>query len=169
MVDILLLILLGVGFVMGLISGAIKHLISLVAFVLGFIIACLYYQRLGEVLSDFHVTMPALSKVLAFFLLWVIVPIVAELVSKLLTSLLDKLFALGLFNRLLGGILSLAKFSLVLGVLIWFFSSTKMLKEETMQESRLCRPLKAVPEYVYHLLKASPNPFQGGEKGVVDE
>ena len=155
-VDILLLILLSVGFICGLISGAVKQIISLAAFVIGFVIACLYYQQVGEMLSSV-LSMPTLCKVTAFFLLWVIVPIVAELISKLLTSLLDKLIVMGLLNRLLGGILSLAKYALVLGALIWLFSSANLLKEETMQKSKLCKPLKAVPEYVYNILKASPS------------
>lgn len=154
--DILLLILLGIGFVVGLVSGAVKQIISLTAFVIGFVIACLYYQQLGEIL-DSVLSIPTLSKVVAFFLLWVIVPIVVEMVSKLLTSLLDKTFVMGLLNRLLGGVLGLAKYALVLGAFIWLFSSANLIKEETMQESKLCRPLKAVPEYIYHLLKASPS------------
>ena len=155
-VDIILLIILAVGFIVGLISGAVKQIISLAAFVIGFVIACLYYQQVGEMLSSV-LSMPTLCKVTAFFLLWVIVPIVAELISKLLTSLLDKLIVMGLLNRLLGGILSLAKYALVLGALIWLFSSANLLKEETMQKSKLCKPLKAVPEYVYNILKASPS------------
>ena len=169
--DILLLILLAVGFIIGLFSGAVKQVISLAAFVIGFIIACLYYQRVGEMLDSF-LSIPMLSKVVAFFLLWIIVPVVAELVSKLLTSLLDKLCVMGMLNRLLGGIFGLAKYALVLGALIWFFSSTHMIKEETMQKSKLCRPLKAVPEYVFKVLKTSPclHPAPtGGEKGMVNE
>lgn len=165
--DILLLILLAVGFVTGLISGALKQLISLAAFVIGFVIACLFYQRLGEILSSI-VSLPSFCKVSAFLMLWIVVPIIAGLVGSLLTSLLDKLFAVGFINRLLGGILGMTKYALVLGALIWFFSSINMIKEETMQESKLCRPLKAVPEYVYNLLKASPSPSQGGEKGAVN-
>lgn len=153
--DILLLVLLAVGFVTGLFSGAIKQLISLVAFVVGFIIACLYYQKLAIVLGNL-LPMPVVCKVVAFLLLWLIVPIVAQLIGSLLTSLMDKLFAMGVLNRLLGGILGIAKYALVLGALIWFFSSTNMIKEETMQESKLCRPLKAMPKYVYNTLKAPP-------------
>ena len=145
--DILLLILLAVGFVTGLVSGAIKQLISLVAFVMGLVVAALYYQQLGEVLSR-AVPVPVFCQVAAFLLLWVIVPIVAKMVSYLLTSLLDKLFVMGLLNRLLGGILGLAKYALVLGALIWLFSATSLIREETMQESKLCKPLKAVPEYI---------------------
>jgi len=152
-VDILLLILLAVGFVSGLVSGAVKQIVSLAAFVGGFAIASLYYQQLGEVLAGV-LPMPVFCRVVAFVLLWVIVPIVARLAGALLTSLLDGLFAMGLLNRLLGGIFGTAKYALVLGAFVWLFSSANLIKEETLQESKLCRPLKAIPEYVYNALKA---------------
>ena len=155
--DILLLILLAVGFVSGLFSGAVKQLISLAALVLGFVVASLYYQQLGEVMGNV-VQLPAFCQVVAFLLLWVTVPIVARLVSALLTSMLDKIFVMGLLNRLLGGIFCLAKYAIVLGAFIWLFHTANLIKEETMQASRLCRPLKAVPEFVYNTLKAPSRP-----------
>ena len=163
MIDILLLVLLGVGFVMGLISGAVKQLISLVAFVAGYIIACLYYQKVGEML-DSYLPMPSVRNVVAFLLLWVVVLIVARLLGSLLTSLLDKLFGLGYLNRLLGGILGLAKFALVLGTIVWFFSFTNLIGEEAMQQSKLCGPLKAIPESVYNILKAPSPTLQEGHE-----
>ena len=155
--DILLLILLSVGFVSGLFSGAVKQLISLAALILGFVVASLYYQQLGEVMGNV-VQLPAFCQVVAFLLLWVTVPIVARLVSALLTSMLDKIFVMGLLNRLLGGIFCLAKYAIVLGAFIWLFHTANLIKEETMQASRLCRPLKAVPEFVYNTLKAPSRP-----------
>ena len=149
--DILLLILLGVGFISGLFSGAVKQVISLVAFVAGFVIACLYYQELADVLTRF-LNFPTFCKVLAFVLLLVIVPIVANLIASLLTSVLNWLPAIGLLNRVLGGILCMVKYALILGTFIWFFSSINLLKEETMQKSKLCKPLKALPELVYNTL-----------------
>jgi len=94
------------------------------------------------------VPMPVFCKVVAFLLLWVIVPIVARLAGALLTSLLDKLFVMGVLNRLLGGILGAAKYALVLGTLIWLFLASNLLSEEMMQDSKLCKPLKAAPEYI---------------------
>ena len=149
--DILLLILLAVGFISGIVSGAVRQVISLVAFVLGFVIACFYYQQLGAVLGSV-LPLPAFCNVVAFILLWVVVPIVARLAGTLLTSLLDGLFAVGLLNRLLGGILGVARYGLMLGALIWLFSSMQVISEETMQQSRLARPLKAVPEFIYNLI-----------------
>ena len=150
--DVLLLILLAVGFVSGLFSGAVKQVISLVAFAVGFAVACLYYEELGGML-DAYINQPTLCQVVAFVLLWVVVPIVAKLVARLITSGLNWLPVLGLVNRLLGGLLGLAKYALVLGAFIWFFSSANLLKEETMQKSKLAKPLKAVPEYIFNTLK----------------
>lgn len=150
-VDILLLILLAVGFISGLFSGAVKQFISLVAFVVGFVIASLYYQKLGDVLTGF-VNYPTLCQVAAFALLWLIVPIAANLIASLITKMLNEIPVLGTLNRITGGFLCMLKYALVLGALIWFFSSTKLLKEDTMQQSRLCQPLKALPELVYNAL-----------------
>ena len=105
--DILLLILLAVGFVTGLFSGAVKQLISLIAFVAGYVIACLYYQQLGEWLIRF-LSMTSLCNVLAFILIWCIVPIVANLIASLITKVLNWLPVLDIVNRLLRGIFSLA-------------------------------------------------------------
>lgn len=162
MADIILLVLLGFGFVSGLFSGVVKQIISLVAFVGGFVIACLYYQRLAEVMESV-VAMPVVCQVVAFLLLWVIVPIMAKLVASLLTSVLDKLIVMGLLNRLLGGIFCMAKYALVLGAFVWLFSSMNLIKEETLQESRLCKPLKALPEYLYNTLKAPSHPCNEAE------
>lgn len=155
--DILLLILLAVGFISGLFSGAIKQLISLVAFVTGFVLACLFYQPLADILTGF-LNFPTFCKVVSFLLLWFIVPIIVNLIGSFISSLMNHLPVLGFLNRLLGGVLCMAKYALVLGTLIWFFSSTNLLKEETMQKSRLCKPLKALPEFVYNTLKAPSQP-----------
>ena len=152
--DILLLILLAVGFISGLFSGAVKQVISLVAFVAGFLLACIYYQTLGDILTSV-LNFPTFCKTVAFVLLWVIVPIVASLIASLITSMLNILPVVGMLNRLLGGLLCLAKYALILGALIWLFSSAKLLKEETMQQSKLCLPLKVLPELVYNALATS--------------
>ena len=147
--DILLLILLAVGFISGLFSGAVKQVISLVAFVAGFLLACLYYQTLGDILTSV-LNFPTFCKTVAFVLLWVVVPIAVKVIASLLTSVLNFVPVLGLLNRLLGGLLSMVKYSLVLGALIWLFASTNLIKEETMQKSKLARPLKALPELLYN-------------------
>lgn len=166
--DILLSILLVIGFVTGLVSGAVKQVISLAAFVVGFVVACLFCQPLGEML-DKVAHMPTFCRIVAFLVLWIAVPLVARLIASLFTSVLDNLPALGFLNRLLGGILGTAKYALVLGAFVWLFSSMGLIKETTMQESRLCKPLKSVPEHVYNFLKASSSQQGGGLEEPANE
>ena len=161
--DIFLLILLAVGFVSGLVSGAVKQIVSLIAFVMGFAVASLYYQKVGDVLATV-MPLPTFCRIVAFVLLWVVVPIVSRLLGALLTSMLDGLLGMGFLNRLLGGIFGIAKYALVLGAFVWLFSSMNLIKEETMKESKLCHPLKAIPEYVYNTLKAPNLPCNNAEK-----
>lgn len=157
--DTILFILLAVGFVIGYLIGAVRQFILLVAFVTGFIVSCLFYQQLGEVLNVF-LSMPSLSKVLAFVLLWCLVLITAKIVSSLLSSVLNSLPAIGFLNHVLGGILGVANSALVLGAFIWLLLSLNMIKEETVQRSQLCLDLKAFPELVYNTLKdPSQEPF----------
>ena len=160
--DILLLILLAVGFINGLFSGAVKQIISLVAFVIGFVVACLYYQQLA-VMLDGILSMPKLCRVAAFVLLLVVVPIIIKTVGDWVSSFVDELPGIGFLNRLLGGFVGLVKYALVLGSLIWLFSSMNLIPKETLQKSRLCAPLKALPEYVYNTL-LSPYVSDGAKK-----
>lgn len=160
MTDIILFVILGVGFVSGLVSGAVKQIVSLIAFVMGFAVASLYYQKVGEVLA-IVMPFPTFCRIVAFLLLWVVVPIISRLIGALLTSMLDGLLGMGFLNRLLGGIFGIAKYALVLGAFVWLFSSLNLIKEETMEESKLYKPLKALPELLYNNVLKSHIPKEG--------
>ena len=82
-----MLALLAVGFVLGLMSGAVKQIVSLAALVLGFAVASLYSQELSNVLAD-ALPMPDVCRIVAFVLLWVIVILVARLAGALLTFII---------------------------------------------------------------------------------
>ena len=149
--DLLLLIILAVGLVMGIKTGAVRQLLSLAAFFAGLIVASLYCESLAAVMGTW-IPYPTFCKVVAFLLLWMALPVVAELLGDAFTALLDVLVLPGLANRLAGGVLGLAKYALVLGSLIWLASSMHIISDRTMQESRLCLPLKALPETIYNAL-----------------
>ena len=86
---------------------------------------------------------------LAFILIWIAVPVILGVLGEILTTVLDKLFVLGTVNSILGALLGLIKFQLIIGALIWVLCATKIIGENTMQQSVLCAPLKAVPEALY--------------------
>lgn len=143
------MVLLLLGAIRGWRTGLIKQVVSLGGLIAGLLIAKLCYAMVGDAIAphiDNHTT---LAHVLAFILIWIAVPVILGVLGEILTTVLDKLFVLGTVNSILGALLGLIKFQLIIGALIWVLCATKIIGENTMQQSVLCAPLKAVPEALY--------------------
>lgn len=112
-VDIAILVLLGVGAITGLIKGFVSELISIVGFLLAFIIAN-EVAPLSLPLLDW-LSIPsenAISRVVVWLVILLLVLLLLRLVSTLLTKLLQAL-NIGWINRLLGMILGIVKYTLI--------------------------------------------------------
>lgn len=143
------MVLLLLGAIRGWRTGLIKQVVSLGGLIAGLLIAKLCYAMVGDAIAphiDNHTT---LAHVLAFILIWIAVPVILGVLGEILTTVLDKLFVLGTVNSILGALLGLIKFQLIIGAMIWVLCATKIIGENTMQQSVLCAPLKAVPEALY--------------------
>ncbi|MDO5489430.1 MAG: CvpA family protein [Bacteroidaceae bacterium] len=148
-IDWILVVLLLLGAIRGWCTGLIKQVVSLGGLIAGLLIAKLCYAMVGDAIAphiDNHTT---LAHVLAFILIWIAVPVILGVLGEILTTVLDKLFVLGTVNSILGALLGLIKFQLIIGALIWVLCATKIIGENTIQQSVLCAPLKAVPEALY--------------------
>lgn len=148
-IDWILVVLLLLGAIRGWRTGLIKQVVSLGGLIAGLLIAKLCYAMVGDAIAphiDNHTT---LAHVLAFILIWIAVPVILGVLGEILTTVLDKLFVLGTVNSILGALLGLIKFQLIIGALIWVLCATKIIGENTMQQSVLCAPFKTVPETLY--------------------
>ena len=83
------------------------------------------------------------TSLIAFALLWILVPVVLGFVANLLTRTLRGLH-LGWLNSTLGAAVSLVKFSILLGCLLSAMSALGILNEERMASSRLYAPFRSV-------------------------
>lgn len=151
-IDIVLLILLAVGVIGGWRSGVVKQLLSFAAVFIGLLAAQMYYDELGLYLGTFLTGHVILCKILAFILLCVVVPLLVSLLANLTSALVNKILVVGTLNKILGALVGLFKYGLILGSVIWVFMATGVLKKDVAEQSRLCYPLKAVPETVYTLM-----------------
>lgn len=103
-IDIIILILIGIGILLGLVKGALKQLAGLLGLVVGLLAAkALYATAAAEVFSRVTDNM-TVAQLLAFLAIWVIVPLLFWGVACVLTKALDAV-CLGWINRLLGGVL----------------------------------------------------------------
>ena len=144
-IDIIILLLVLAGAVMGFRKGFIKQLASLVGLVVGLLAAKALYGVVGDQLMGTVTTNSTFAHTLAFFLIWIVVPIVFTLVASLLTKALE-VICLGWINRLLGAILCAVKWLLFISLAIcaieFIDSNNQIIEKNTKESSALYYPVR---------------------------
>ncbi len=140
LLDLILLTPLVFGIARGLYKGLINELASLLSLALGVLLAYQYSDLLFDFLSNYIDEAGSGTKLLSYALIFIATSVVVLLIAKALTKLL-KLVALGLMNRILGGIFGGLKFLLILLILIHIshpiIESQDFYQNESFQNSAL--------------------------------
>ena len=88
----------------------------------------------------------------AFAITFVIIIVAVSLIGKTLTKLAD-LAALGLINKIMGGVFGLLKIGLVLSVVFIFFDrmnkTITFVEKETLEESILYESVKSIAPTIF--------------------
>ena len=141
MLDIFLLIVLLWAIYDGWHDGFVKQLASAVGFLLGLFVAATFYSTLGEYLTVDGSQTNMMTSVVAFFILWIIVPIALGFVAKIVTKAL-KGMCLGLPNSLLGVGVSVVKYLILLSCVLNVMGGLRILDESKTSTSYLYAPCK---------------------------
>lgn len=144
--DIFIGIVLIFALVRGLMNGFIKELASTIGFLVGLFVAATCYETLGEYLTVDGSEVNMFTSIVAFLLLWIIVPIIFGLLATLLTKALD-LTALGIANRIGGGLLSIAKFVVLISCLLNVMMSLRILNNDRIEGSILFEPVVSITQF----------------------
>ena len=155
-IDIIILILIGVGVIQGLMKGSIKQLASIVGFVAGLLLARALFGTVAEQLAPALGTSITIAQILSFILIWVAVPIGCSLVASVLTKALEVVH-LGWLNRLAGAMLGAAKMMLLAGmgiyVLEYIDPKSEMVSKTTKKVSVLYTPMKELVDQCLPVVK----------------
>ena len=140
-IDIVLLILFIPGITRGFYRGVVLQLVSLLAVVVGCIVASRFANGLSELaLHQFTEVDPKLMYVICFALLFLLSAIVMSVLGRLFTKLIH-FASLGWLNRVLGAVFSIFISAFVLGLLISLFeglnSSWQIADPETFKDLRV--------------------------------
>lgn len=144
-IDIIILVIVGAGAVLGFMKGFLKQLAGLLGLVAGLLLAKALYATVAE-----RVFLPltdslTVAQVIAFVAIWLAVPLVFLLVASLLTKAMEAV-ALGGVNRLLGAGLGAVKYALLVSLLIcvveYIDTDHSLLKKTKKQESVLYYPME---------------------------
>ncbi len=158
-IDIILGILLIWGMIKGLSKGLFTSLASLVALVVGIYIAVHFSHVAGAYLEQYVDWSEGAMKLAAFAVTFILVVILVSLAGKLLTKIADYA-ALGILNKILGGVFGVLKVAFIASVIIIFVDSLNqnitIIKKETLDNSILYNPVrKLAPMVLPNVLKNS--------------
>lgn len=150
--DIVIAALLLFGFIRGLMKGLFVEVASLVALIAGVYGSIHFSYFVGDWLQDSVDWEEKYISLTAFAATFIIIIITISLAGKLLTKIAD-FAALGIINKVLGGVFGALKIGLILSVVFIFFGKMNdtipFVKEETLDESVLFEPVKKIAPTIF--------------------
>lgn len=150
--DIVIAALLLFGFIRGLMKGLFVEVASLVALIAGVYGSIHFSYFVGDWLQDSVDWEEKYISLTAFAATFIIIIVTISLAGKLLTKIAD-FAALGIINKVLGGVFGALKIGLILSVVFIFFGKMNdtipFVKEETLDESVLFEPVKKIAPTIF--------------------
>ncbi|MCR4994334.1 MAG: CvpA family protein [Bacteroidales bacterium] len=151
--DILFLIVLAVGAWKGWSNGLLKEVLGLIGVFVGLYVAYLLYEQVGYQLAPQIGCSPTIANIIAFALIWIGVPLLLGLLGSLLTKVLEWA-GLDSVNNLGGALISVIKYAIILGAFCNVLAITRLIPEQSQQNSFLFEPLKRTTSIAFDLAKS---------------
>ncbi|MHA7842008.1 MAG: CvpA family protein [Winogradskyella sp.] len=169
-IDIILAALLLFGFIRGIFKGLFVEIASLVALVLGVYGAIHFSYFAADLLESKVEWNEKTINIIAFAITFVIIVLVISLAGKALTKLAD-FAALGLLNKLLGGVFGALKVGLILSILLIMFNKLNntlpFMEKEDLEKSILYEPVKSLAPMIFpNLIKSGEEQQHEAEEGI---
>ncbi|WP_179352890.1 CvpA family protein [Winogradskyella vidalii] len=151
-VDIVLAALILFGFIRGLFKGFFVEIASLLALVLGVWGAIHFSYFASEFLEPRVDWNEKTMNIVAFAITFVVIVLAIGLAGKALTKLAN-FAALGLLNKLAGGVFGALKIGLILSVLLGVFDKMNdtlpFMEKEDLEKSKLYAPVKSLAAKIF--------------------
>lgn len=150
--DIVLGALILFGLVRGLMKGLFVEVASIVALILGVYGAIHFSNFVAEFLESRVEWDEQYINITAFAVTFIIIVIAIAMAGKALTKLAD-FAALGILNKLLGGVFGALKIGLILSIILIVFnrlnSALPLVEEHEIKSSILYNPVKSIAPFIF--------------------
>ena len=148
--DLVILIVLLIGFTAGLARGFVRGLLGMVGLVLGVMIAAGNYERLAALAPSF-IPGERGAEILSFIVIFLVVIVLVGVVARIIAKAL-RLAALGWLDRLAGAALGVAMAAVVAGVLLLLAVMAGFEEEKLLVESSTAPRVLRVTDMVVGVL-----------------
>jgi len=150
--DIILSVLLLFGLVRGFMKGLFVEVASLVALIAGIYGAIHFSYYAANILENKVNWDEKYINIAAFAITFVLIILIISLAGKALTKLAD-FAALGIINKLLGGVFGALKIGIILSIVLMIFSrmnkSIPFFSEDELKSSILYEPVKTIAPLIF--------------------
>ncbi|WP_215224281.1 CvpA family protein [Echinicola shivajiensis] len=151
-IDIIILILLGIGAYSGYKRGLFIGILSIVAFIIGIVFAFKFMHWGAEILAEKVESLTFMLPFVSFLIIFLIVTLTIRLLAYLVKQTLD-LTLLGTFDNFAGAILGILKWAFMISLLIWAANSFGIeFPEEDLEESRLYNMLEPFAPFIINII-----------------
>ncbi len=154
--DIVILVLLVPGMVVGLVKGFLAQAVSLAGLVVGVWASFKFSNVLSAYLAARITVSETVLSVICFAVIFIAILLLTALLTKILTKVVE-VAMLGWMNRLLGAALSLAVGIIFIGVVISLFEALNQkfafVAPEVLDTSLLYGPVRDIAYFIFPYLK----------------
>ncbi|MFK5958510.1 MAG: CvpA family protein [Lutibacter sp.] len=143
--DVIIAALLIFGFIRGLLKGLFVEVASLIALIAGVYGAIHFSYFVGDLLVEKVSWDERYITIVSFAITFAIIVLVIALLGKMLTKMAN-FAALGLLNKILGGVFGALKIGFILSIILLVFTKLNntipFISDEHKEESILYEPVK---------------------------
>ena len=172
--DIFASVVLGISLIFSLMKGFVREIFSLLAYVGGYLMAVKYQDTLAQILMGSIPSKP-IAKLVAFAVIFIVTAIIISLMGKIAKGMLWSGTDLSMFDRLLGGVVGLARGVVIMVAITFplqFFPEvSKKLTEDSYAAPYLVKVLDFVNQNpgTLNIRKKLSDFDMGGAKEKVEE
>ena len=150
--DVIILIILLYGLIKGFIKGFIIEVAGIIALILGVTGSFKFASILEVYLNSYVDWSPKTIQIASFIILFIIIIYAVSLLAKMITKTL-KIIALGMINRIFGGIFGLLKWCVILSSLVLVSQEINeiitLIPDKTLKDSVSYNLLDKLGEFLF--------------------
>ncbi len=165
--DILILVVLGIGLLRGWRSGFLKQVTSLVGTILAFVLAASFMESVGQMIASGMRVSPEQASLIGFMGLFVVVKLAVNMVAKAASSLLEAVNLSGM-DRVAGGLTGAAKAAVAMSLFFVVVGFAQLPGEVSREESDFYMPVYQIVPTAWTLLEDRSPAFGEMLKKVED-
>ncbi|CAI8363404.1 MAG: Uncharacterised protein [Flavobacterium sp. SCGC AAA160-P02] len=151
-VDIVIVVLLIIAFIRGFMKGFFVEVASLIALIGGVYGAIHFSSFASSIIEDYVDWNENYITLTAFAITFIAIVITVSSLGKVFTKMAD-FAALGLINKILGGVFALLKSAVILSVVFVFFTRINniipFVEKDTLEKSILYPPIKKIVPTIF--------------------